>query len=275
MHCEMNLAKNFLKTITGKKDTVKVRRDLQRRGIQKHLWLTANPRRGRKMLKPTAPYVLTDAEFEVFANTIESLKTPIRYSSAFGKHIRKRNFGILKSHDYHVLMQQLMPLALRGLLKPGPRMAVMRMRKVFCRICTKVYDPAEFQSLEADVAESMVLLEMEFPPSCLDIRPHLPYYLVQELDMCGPVATRWMYPVERYIKTLKSYIRNTARPEATMAEGYVKEECIGFITKYLERFDAVHRRVWNAKEEYGDAEEVLEGAGRLYMMTPGMRDLAH
>jgi hypothetical protein len=29
MHCEMNLAKNFLKTIVGSKDTVKVRRDLQ------------------------------------------------------------------------------------------------------------------------------------------------------------------------------------------------------------------------------------------------------
>jgi hypothetical protein len=28
MHCEMNLAKNFLKTIVGTKDTVKVRRDL-------------------------------------------------------------------------------------------------------------------------------------------------------------------------------------------------------------------------------------------------------
>jgi hypothetical protein len=51
--------------------------------------------------------------------------------------------------------------------------------------------------------------------------------------MCGPVATRWMYPVERYMKILKSYVRNTARPKATMAEGYVKEECIGFITEYL------------------------------------------
>jgi hypothetical protein len=29
---------------------------------------------------------------------------------------------------------------------------------------------------------------------------------MQELDMCGPVATRWMYPVERYMKTLKSYV---------------------------------------------------------------------
>jgi hypothetical protein len=50
--------------------------------------------------------------------------------------------------------------------------------------------------------------------------------------MCGPVATRWMYSVERYMKTLKSYVQNTARPEATMTEGYV-EECIGFIMEYL------------------------------------------
>jgi hypothetical protein len=112
------------------------------------------------------------------------------YLSAFGKHIQKRNFGALKSHDYHVLMQQLMPLALRRLLKPGLRMAVIQMYKVFRRICTKIYDPAEFQSLEADVAESMALLEMEFPAAFFDIMTHLPYHLVQEQDMCGHVATR-------------------------------------------------------------------------------------
>jgi hypothetical protein len=72
MHCEMNLAKNFLKTITGKKDTVKVKRDLQRRGIRRHLWLT-------KMFKPAASYVLSDDEFKQFVNCIESLKTPTGY----------------------------------------------------------------------------------------------------------------------------------------------------------------------------------------------------
>jgi hypothetical protein len=105
MHCEMNLAKKFLKTITGKKDIVKVRRDLQRRGIRRHLWLTTNPKRGWKMLKPAATYVLSDVEFQIFADTIESLKTLTGYSSAFGKHIRKKIFGVLKSHDYHMLMQ--------------------------------------------------------------------------------------------------------------------------------------------------------------------------
>ena len=275
MHCEQNLSKNILKTITGEKDTVKVRRDLQRRGIRKHQWLTSNPKKPGKMLKPTAQYVLANEEFEVFASTIESLKTPSGYISNISPYIRKKTFGGLKSHDYHVLMQQILPLALRGLLQPGPRLAVMRICKVFRRICNKVYNPYEFEALRVDVARSMALLEMHFPPSFFDIMTHLVYHLVDELDLCGPVSTRWMYPVERYMKTLKQYVRNMARPEASMAEGYVKDECLGFITEYMQRFEVVDRRVWDADEEYGDAEEVLEGAGTTFVMTQALRDVAH
>jgi hypothetical protein len=122
-------------------------------------------------------------------------------------------------------------------------MAVMRMYKVFRRICTKVYNPAEFESLESDVAKNLALLEMEFLPSFLDIMTHLPYYLVEELDLCGLVTARWMYPIERYMKTLKGYVRNMARPEASMAEGYLKEECLGFVTEYLQSFDVVQRHI--------------------------------
>jgi hypothetical protein len=51
--------------------------------------------------------------------------------------------------------------------------------------------------------------------------------------------------------------------------------CLGFITKYLQRFDVVHRRVWDAEEEYGDVEEVLEGARKPYLMTLELQDVAH
>jgi hypothetical protein len=104
------------------------------------------------MLKPAAPYVLNDDEFRVFASTIENLKTPIGHSSNLEKHICSKKFGGLKSHNYHIFMQQLLPLGLRGLLQPRPRMAVMRMSKVYRRICTKVYNPAEFELLQVDVA---------------------------------------------------------------------------------------------------------------------------
>ena len=157
----------------------------------------------------------------------------------------------------------------------GPLMAVMQICRVFRRLCTKVYNPVDFPSLEADVAKSMALAEIEFPPSFFDVMTHLPIHLAKELDLCGPVSARWMYPVEQYMKVLKSYVRNMARPEASMAEGYLKDECIGFITEYLQGFEGTTRRVWDEEEEIGDAEEVLQGGGRPYVMTPEMRDIAY
>ena len=77
------------------------------------------------------------------------------------------------------------------------------------------------------------------------------------------------------MKTLKNHVRNMARPKACMAEGYFKDECIGFVTEYLQAFDITQRRVWNADEEYADAEEVLQGGGTPYVLTLALRDLVH
>jgi hypothetical protein len=65
MHYEMDFVKNILKTITSEKDNIKVRRDLQCRGIRPHLWLTTNPRRAGRMLKLVVDYVLSVNEFEI------------------------------------------------------------------------------------------------------------------------------------------------------------------------------------------------------------------
>ena len=66
-----------------------------------------------------------------------------------------------------------------------------------------------------------------------------------------------------------------AQPEASMAERYLKDECLGFVTEYLQRFNVVHKWVWNAKEEYGDVEEVLEGAKIPYQMIAEFHDIVH
>jgi hypothetical protein len=60
-----------------------------------------------------------------------------------------------------------------------------------------------------------------------------------------------------------------------MAEGYLKDECLGLMTKYLQKFDVVYQQVWDPDEEYGDAEEVLEGVGTPYIMTAELHDIAH
>ena len=68
------------------------------------------------------------------------------------------------------------------------------------------------------------MLEKVFPPSFFDIMSHLPIHLVQQLDICGPVHSRWMYPMERYLKRLKGYVGQRAQPEGSMAREYIIDE---------------------------------------------------
>ena len=71
---------------------------------------------------------------------------------------------------------------------------------------------------------------------------HLPIHLAYEAKVAGPVQYRWMYPIERYLCTLKGYVRNKARPEGSIAEGYISEECMTFCSWYLHDMDTKFNR---------------------------------
>ncbi|KAL3681546.1 hypothetical protein R1sor_024502 [Riccia sorocarpa] len=142
-------------------------------------------------------------------------------------------------------------------------------------LCVKVWNPSDYNSLREEVAITMCLLEMHFPPSFFDIMTHLVVHLVEELDICGPVATRWMYPMEWYLGHLKRSVRSSARPEACMAEGYIMEEALGFTAEYMTQFEPVRVRVWDQEEEDGISNEVLEGKKSTRILTECERDLAH
>jgi len=53
--------------------------------------------------------------------------------------------------------------------------------------------------------------------------------------MGGPVQFRWMYPIERYLCKLKSYVRNRAHPEGSIAEGYIDEEALTYFSRYVHK----------------------------------------
>jgi len=74
---------------------------------------------------------------------------------------------------------------------------------------------------------------MFFPPSFFDIMVHLLVHLVREIKFCGLVYLRWMYPIERYMKILKEYVKNQYRPEASMIERYITEESVEFCSYYM------------------------------------------
>ena len=77
------------------------------------------------------------------------------------------------------------------------------------------------------------------PISFFDIMVHLSVHLVREVEICGPVYLRWMYPFERYMKILKGYVMNRQYPEGCIVERYIVEEAVEFCASYLSNVETV------------------------------------
>jgi hypothetical protein len=172
-------------------------------------------------------------------------------------------------------LPQVLPLALWNSLTEEVRKAVMKVSRVYRRLCAREIVLAERDSDMADAAEALCLLEKVFPPTFMDIMSHLMIHLVEELYVCRPVHCRWMYPVEQYRKILKDYVRTYARPEASMVEGYVMSETLGYCTEYMQRFQGTSRRVWDDKKEQFMNDEMVQGSGWARPLSDELRAWLH
>ena len=243
MHVEKNVCESLVGTllhISGKtKDGINTRRDLVEIGIRNVLH--PQERDGKRAYLHPAAHTLSKEEKRSFCGFVNTIKVPQGYSSNLSKLVSMQDLKItgMKSHDCHVLMQQLLPLAIRGIMKTDVRNTITRLCMFFSAICSKVIDPAELDELENEGYVILSQLEMHFPPSFFDIMVHLIAHLVREIRLCGPVCLRWMYPFERYMKILKGYSKNPYRPEASIVERYVAEEAVEFCKAYLDRVKAV------------------------------------
>src|SRR3954466_9162428 len=69
--------------------------------------------------------------------------------------------------------------------------------------------------MEKDIPIFLCKLKQFFPPGFFDSMEHLPVHLAYEARICGPVQYRWMYPFERFLKTLKDKVKNKAHVKAS------------------------------------------------------------
>ncbi|XP_024178645.1 uncharacterized protein LOC112184626 [Rosa chinensis] len=235
MHIEKNVCDSLIGTllnIPGKtKDGVKTRLDLAELGIR--LGLQPNFEGPKKHRLPLASWNLTLDEKRCMCGSFFNMKVPEDYSSNISNLVSMDDLRLsgLKSHDCHALMQQLLPIAIRGVLEKPVRIAVIRLCLFFNEICSKTIDVSRLPKIQSDLVETLCELEKYFPPSFFDIMVHLTVHLVREVELCGPVFFRWMYPFERYMKVCKGYVRNRNRPEGCIAECYIAEEAVEFIAE--------------------------------------------
>ncbi|XP_028193133.1 uncharacterized protein LOC114378691 [Glycine soja] len=128
-------------------------------------------------------------------------------------------------------------------------------KKLFLKTLKTITVPdgySKLQLLKDRIVVTLCHLEMLFPPSFFTVMVHLTVHLIEEAKLGGPVHYRYMYPVERELGHLKSFVRNKAQPEGSIAEGYLAEESLTFCSRVdgnLRQADLPY---------YGKLEDIIE-----------------
>ena len=93
-------------------------------------------------------------------------------------NLKERKISGLKSHDNHILMQQLLPIALRGSLPSHITKTLIKLACFFRKICSKTLMVSVIVNAEADIAVTLCELEKIFPQSFFTMMVHLVMHLV-------------------------------------------------------------------------------------------------
>ncbi|RVW49659.1 hypothetical protein CK203_076741 [Vitis vinifera] len=205
MHIEKNVCESIIGTllnIPGKtKDGLNSRLDL----LEMSLRCELGPRfESNRTYLPPACCTLSKVEKKVFFQTLSQLKVPKGYCSNMRNLVSMEDLKLygLKSHDYHTLMQQLLPMSLRSLLPKHVRHAICRLSFLFNALCSKVVDVSALDKLQNDLVVTLCLLEKYFPSSFFDIMLHLTVHLVREWIAHGP---------SHYVSKYHGYVINGCR----------------------------------------------------------------
>jgi len=103
----------------------------------------------------------------------------------------------MNSHDYHVFMQTLIPLAYQNLLPNEIYDALIKINQFFRDIYSNKLHTQHIERLEMNIVQTICKLEMIFLQSFFKSMEHLPIHLSFEWKVGDPVQYRWKSPFER------------------------------------------------------------------------------
>ena len=202
MHIEKCISEKILHMLLGAgkkmKDGLEARADLEVLKIRRAL----HPiRQGNRTYLPPSIFSMTNEEKMLFCEALSNVCVPDGYSSNVSRcvNVKDRKLSGLKSHDHHVIMQHLLPLAIRRILPRPITLVFLELSAILRRLCSKKESEASFKQLENRVVLALCQMEKMLPLSFFDITVHLLVHLAHEAAIAGPIQYRWMYPIERYI----------------------------------------------------------------------------
>ena len=96
----------------------------------------------------------------------------------------------LKSHDYHIIMERLLPVMFRGYLNDDVWSALAEVSYFYRQLCAKEIAKEMMEKLEKEVPVLLCKLEKIFPLGFFNPMQHLLIHLPYEAKVGGPVQYR-------------------------------------------------------------------------------------
>ncbi|KAL0318776.1 UNVERIFIED_CONTAM: hypothetical protein Sangu_2033800 [Sesamum angustifolium] len=142
---------------------------------------------------------LTKEQKRMICEWISHLKFLDGYASILAHSVDMKELRIhdMKSHDCHIFMQKLIPIAFREILLEPMWSALMEVSLLFQILCSMTLDVNNVQELEGRVVTILCNLKKIFSPAFFNSMEHLIVHLLYEAGVGEPMQYKWMYPFER------------------------------------------------------------------------------
>ncbi|KAM1233640.1 hypothetical protein ACFX2J_003323 [Malus domestica] len=119
----------------------------------------------------------------------------------------------LNSHDWHVVLQCLLPVGIQHLLPSDVMKPIMLLSSFFSQLTSRTLRKMDINQLHHEIVQVLCKFEMIFPPAFFTSMIHVMVHLPEEALLAGPVNFRWIYPIETLLGDLKKSVRNKMKPE--------------------------------------------------------------
>jgi hypothetical protein len=97
---------------------------------------------------------------------MQDLKFPDGYAAGFRRAVNMETGKIngLKSHDYHIFMERLLPVMFRGYLNDDVWTTLAELSLFYRQLCAKEIKKEMIEKLEKEIPVLLCKLEKIFPP---------------------------------------------------------------------------------------------------------------
>ena len=274
MHIFKNVASSLWDHIMGRKDDLKWRMDFEALNKRQDLWVNTIDSIPLKR----APWVLSKEDKCIVRKVIREFKMPTgSMHSLKGAFTSRDELVGLKSHDWHKMLAFILPIAIRQCdsISEDVKKCVYGLGELTRWISSKEIHRSSIQEYKQKSLELLCRIEAAFPASFMDIQTHLLLHLADEVQAAGTVHSRWMFYLERFMKTLKGFVRQKARPEGSMAEGWLVHETCVYVTEFMRRMRGFNDHdtplLWSINEDKRLIGNVPQGKGTRKKMNETMR----